>query len=125
MKRKIIAFACMGVIGLSLSSITASASEVETETSGSFTYVDNQKSPRIKEFVGGGEWNHGTGSKVVNNKSRKTVYSKYNHPTKYHASSCSVGSSSADSGRTKPGSTAASSTEGPAAYQAKANWRYA
>lgn len=108
--------------GKCVSGLIASASNEELQTSGGITYTNKQANLRKTESVGGGVWDHGTGFKIENNGSIKTVYSNYNHPTKYHATKCGVGPNQTSYKRTAPGKVAPSNIQGPAAFTATANW---
>lgn len=69
--------------------------------------------------AGGGTWDYGT--RMVGPWTKK-VWSNYNHPTKTHSSSCSIGTASNDSGDTKKGTTSYSSATGSPRDATKAHW---
>ncbi|MBB4826386.1 hypothetical protein HNO89_003645 [Sporosarcina luteola] len=72
--------------------------------------------------VGGGVWDYGT-KLIIGIPLKKLVYSNYNHPSKVHSASCSIGTTYNNSGPYPAGSMAPSSAEGKTGDSTRANWK--
>lgn len=71
--------------------------------------------------VEGGTWDYG--SKVTISLKKK-AWSNYNHPTKYHGSSVSLGTSTNSSGKTAPHSVSYASITGSLSDTAHAHYKF-
>lgn len=122
-KNKLIAFACLSVLGVGITMNSASAGEFEA-TSGSYTYgvneVTSEIKPRVTEYVGGGTWTHDV---KVDGNLMKTCTSSYYHSTKKHSATAQVGSDKQRKTVTEyAGRTARASYTNKYGFTAKAFW---
>jgi|GEM_PF-1921487 len=114
---------------LTASAGQALAAEESDETSGSvdLTNVTEETSaisndmvtPFSSVNVGGGTWDYGTSLALPLN---KKVWSNFNHPSKKHSASCSIGNTYSSSGVYPAGSMAPSSAKGGINDSTRANW---
>ena len=89
------------------------------QTSGHAIIQDSGVQPKATVSVGGGTWNYGTECKTL---TTKKAWSKYQHHSKKHSSSVSIGSNSASSGWKNPGVQANSEVTGTKCVTAEAFW---
>ncbi|GLI04799.1 hypothetical protein YDYSG_08290 [Paenibacillus tyrfis] len=129
LKKRILGVTMVAILALSTGQAMAAK---EDATRGSVDLTNADVTPfavspvtmETTENVGGGTWDYGTKSEwqgwLV---WKKRVWSNYNHPTKAHASTASIGTQTNFSGYTLSGTTSYASALGDLSAQTHAYWQ--